>query len=105
MSGPRPAATNQTPPDHPLPPAADLYRFNEGTHVRLWEHLGAHPVVAGGVEGTYFAVWAPNAHAVSVSGDFNGWAPQMHPRSPRATSGIWEGFVEGVSNGSVYKFH
>jgi 1,4-alpha-glucan branching enzyme len=83
----------------------DLHLFNEGTHFRLYEKLGAHPVRRDGAEGTYFAVWAPNAERVCVMGDFNGWARTGHPLSPRATSGIWEGFVEGVGPGMRYKYH
>ena len=64
----------------------DLFLFNEGTHTRLWERLGAHPQRARGVDGTFFAVWAPNARSVSVIGDFNGWDPRAHPLSPR---GAW----------------
>jgi 1,4-alpha-glucan branching enzyme len=78
----------------------DLYLFNEGTHVRLYEKLGAHP----GRDGTFFAVWAPNAEAVSVTGNFNGWNKQSHPLAPRGRSGIWEGFVSGVGKGTLYKY-
>jgi len=67
----------------------DLYLFNEGTHTTLGEHLGAHPMGAGGAAGTSFAVWAPGARAVSVAGDFNGWQPGSHPLAPRASSGIF----------------
>src|SRR5207253_2203543 len=73
----------------------DLYLFNEGTHLHLADKLGAHPGIFEGVEGTIFAVWAPNASAVSVVGDFNDWRPSRHLLRPRATSGIWEGFVPG----------
>src|SRR5687768_9877461 len=55
----------------------DLYLFNEGTHFRIYEKLGAHPMSHEGVEGTYFAVWAPNAERVSVIGEFNGWQPGL----------------------------
>ncbi|MDR7416663.1 MAG: 1,4-alpha-glucan branching protein GlgB [Armatimonadota bacterium] len=78
----------------------DVYLFNEGTHLRAYEKLGAHPVEGG----TYFAVWAPNAQRVSVIGDFNGWDPYRHPLSPRGRSGIWEGFVPGVGPGALYKY-
>ncbi len=82
----------------------DLYLFNEGTHYRLYEKLGAHPLTANGPEGTYFAVWAPNAEHVFVMGDFNAWDKESHPLRPRGESGIWEGFVPGVSKGTCYKY-
>jgi 1,4-alpha-glucan branching enzyme len=83
----------------------DLHLFNEGTHLRLYEKLGAHPCSKDGVEGTYFAVWAPNARGVSVVGDFNGWERGRNPLQPRASSGIWEGFVPGAEQGARYKYH
>ncbi|MBI2790296.1 MAG: 1,4-alpha-glucan branching protein GlgB [Elusimicrobia bacterium] len=83
----------------------DLHLFNEGTHVRLYDKLGAHLETHGGKEGTRFAVWAPNAKKVSVIGDFNGWAKTKHPLKPRASSGIWEGFIPGVGKGAVYKYY
>jgi len=83
----------------------DLYLFNEGTHSRLYDKLGAHLMEVQGVSGTYFAVWAPDADAVYVVGDFNGWNKESHPLRPRTSSGIWEGFVPGVGQGVVYKYH
>ncbi|MGC8962698.1 MAG: 1,4-alpha-glucan branching protein GlgB [Candidatus Bipolaricaulaceae bacterium] len=83
----------------------DLWLFNEGNHSALYEVLGAHPISWRGRAGTYFAVWAPNAEAVSVVGDFNGWTPGKNPLSPRGVSGIWEGFVPGVGPGALYKYH
>ena len=83
----------------------DLFLFNEGTHFTLWEKLGAHPTSAGGEAGVAFAVWAPNAEAVSVCGDFNGWSPDSHALAPRGGSGIWEGFVPGLERGALYKYH
>lgn len=83
----------------------DLYLFNEGTHFRLYDKLGAHPIRSEGVEGTYFAVWAPNAEQVSVIGTFNEWAEDRHPLRLRGQSGIWEGFIPGVGKGTLYKFH
>jgi 1,4-alpha-glucan branching enzyme len=83
----------------------DLYLFNEGTHLRLYDHLGAHLVATGGEKGTYFAVWAPAAESVSVIGEFNGWSPKAHPLVARENSGIWEGFISGVEKGAVYKYH
>jgi 1,4-alpha-glucan branching enzyme len=83
----------------------DLYLFNEGSHTHLFEKLGAHLVAAGGIDGTYFAVWAPDAEAISVVGDFNGWDPGAHPLRPKQQSGIWEGFIPGVGRGALYKYH
>ena len=84
----------------------DIYLFKEGNHFRLYEKMGAHVVTAGGVEGTYFAVWAPNARSVAVIGDFNGWNPTSHPLSARWDgSGIWEGFIPGLGQGVIYKYH
>jgi 1,4-alpha-glucan branching enzyme len=85
--------------------ADDLHLFNEGTHRRLYEKLGAHPIATSAERGTQFAVWAPNAHEVTVIGDFNGWDRGATPLSPRASSGIWEGFVPGVGRGDIYKYH
>ena len=83
----------------------DLYLFNEGSHIRLYERLGAHPLSIGDKTGTYFAVWAPNARRVSVAGDFNGWDKQGFELRPRQGSGIWEGFIPGVGSGMLYKYH
>ncbi len=83
----------------------DLYLFNEGTHYRIHEKLGAHLITSGGEAGTCFGVWAPNAREVFVMGSFNGWNRHSHPLQARGNSGIWEGFVPGVSKGSLYKFH
>ena len=83
----------------------DLYLFNEGSHLRLYEKLGAHPMRAGGSEGTHFAVWAPDAERVFVTGDFNGWDKTGLPLRPRGSSGIWEGLVTGVGKGALYKYH
>jgi 1,4-alpha-glucan branching enzyme len=82
----------------------DLHYFNEGTHVRLYRSLGAHPETVAGVPGVYFAVWAPDADGIFVVGDFNGWNRSSHPLHGRGSSGIWEGFVPGVKKGDVYKY-
>jgi len=82
----------------------DLHFFNEGTHSGLAAKLGAHPMRAGGVNGTYFAVWAPSATGVAVVGDFNEWDGGRDTLHPRASSGIWEGFVPGAGAGSTYKY-
>ena len=83
----------------------DLYLFNEGTHNQLYRRLGAHAGSMNGEDGTHFAVWAPNARAVSVFGDFNDWRPGEIALEPVGVSGIWAGFVPGVPTGSTYKYH
>src|SRR6266576_2082323 len=83
----------------------DLYLFNEGSHYRVYDKLGAHMLTAGGETGTCFGVWAPNARSVSVIGSFNQWHPKTHPLHSRGNSGIWEGFVPGANKGALYKFH
>jgi len=83
----------------------DRYLFNEGSHFRLYEKLGAHPLTIDGQKGTYFAVWAPDAERVFVIGDFNGWDKTSHPLSPSGQSGIWEGFIPGIGKAAHYKYH
>jgi len=93
----------------------DLWLFNEGTHSRLYEHLGAHLV--DGQPGTdvsdragettrdaCFAVWAPNASQISVVGDFNDWNPGSCPMTPEGASGVWEALVPGLTPGTRYKY-
>jgi 1,4-alpha-glucan branching enzyme len=83
----------------------DIYLFKEGSHFRLYEKMGAHPMTALGSSGTFFAVWAPNAEGVAVIGDFNGWDPERHPLGLRwDDSGIWEGFIPGLGQGASYKY-
>src|SRR5215468_5293778 len=96
-------ATITTSPSSPLTDF-DLYLFNEGTHVRVYEKLGAHVLEVGGTRGVMFAVWAPTADSVSVIGDFNQWDPAATPLQSRQSSGIWEGFVPGIGQGTVYKY-
>jgi 1,4-alpha-glucan branching enzyme len=83
----------------------DLYLFNEGNHFNLYDKLGAHPFKTDDTEGTYFAVWAPNARDVYVIGDFNGWNHTSHRLQHRGVSGIWEGAIKGVKAGSAYKYY
>jgi len=84
---------------HDLLGDADLHLFNEGTHRRLWEKLGAHPRDGG----TWFGVWAPSAQHVSVIGDVGGWTEEF-PLHERGASGIWAGDVDGFGVGNRYKF-
>jgi 1,4-alpha-glucan branching enzyme len=83
----------------------DIYLFNEGSHHQLYRMFGAHPTIAEARAGTSFAVWAPNAAQVFVSGDFNDWDKTSHPLHLREPSGVWEGFIAGVVPGSRYKYH
>jgi len=83
----------------------DSHLFNEGSHFRLYDRLGAHVVNHAGRSGTYFAVWAPNAQQVSVIGDFNDWDKSRHPLSPKGSTGIWEGFFPDIGKGTLYKYH
>lgn len=82
----------------------DRYLYNNGRHYEIYEKLGAHPRNYEGKDGMYFAVWAPHAEQVGVTGDFNGWNPDADPMTPLADSGIWEAFVPGVSTGELYKY-
>jgi 1,4-alpha-glucan branching enzyme len=81
----------------------DLYLFNQGSHFRLYEKLGAH-LIAGENTGTYFAVWAPDAEQVFVMGDFNQWHRDSHALMPKGQSGIWEGFFPDMGKGALYKY-
>ena len=98
---PKPSGTSADPRCASLLTEQDLYLFNEGTHCRLYDKMGAHPRPGG----TSFAVWAPDAEQVFVTGDFNEWDRGRHPLSPRGGSGIWEGFIPGVGKGQIYKYH
>jgi 1,4-alpha-glucan branching enzyme len=96
---------NETIAEPSLLTQQDLYLFNEGSHLRLYDKLGAHLRSFDGARGCNFAVWAPGARRVSVIGDFNGWDKSAHPLHPRESSGIWEGFIPGVGPGARYKYH
>ncbi len=82
----------------------DLHLAGEGRHEELWNRLGAHVRAVDGVTGTAFALWAPNAHGVSVVGDFNLWDPRLHPMRSLGSTGLWELFVPEVAPGERYKF-
>jgi len=84
----------------------DIYLFKSGRHYQLYEKMGSHEVTIDGEPGAYFAVWAPNAESVSVIGNFNYWSPNAHPLAARwDESGIWEGWIPGIRNGELYKYH
>jgi 1,4-alpha-glucan branching enzyme len=82
----------------------DEYLLAEGTHQRIWNVLGAHVMQHEGADGTHFAVWAPNARRVSVVGDFNHWDGRRHTMRRRGTTGVWEIFLPGIGEGTVYKY-
>ena len=82
----------------------DLHLIREGRHEQLWQVLGAHPQTHDGTFGTGFAVWAPNAQAVRVIGDFNSWDGSTAAMRSMGSSGVWELFLPGVGAGSTYKY-
>ncbi|WP_285314420.1 1,4-alpha-glucan branching enzyme [Pseudarthrobacter sp. fls2-241-R2A-168] len=86
----------------------DLHLIGEGRHEKLWQVLGAHvqhyKSSLGDVDGVSFAVWAPNAQAVRIKGDFNGWDGRENSLRSLGSSGVWEIFVPGVTAGACYKF-
>ncbi len=92
----------------PLIGEQDLHYLGEGSHLRPFEVLGAHPMTLGdgvyAMDGVRFAVWAPNASRVSVVGDFNGWDGRRHPMRARGSSGIWELFVPHAAAGDRYRY-
>jgi 1,4-alpha-glucan branching enzyme len=84
----------------------DVRNFQNGTHYSLYQLFGNKQLEVAGVLGTYFAVWAPNATAVFVKGNFNDWNNDTHPLKVRQdSSGIWEGFIPAILQGEVYKYH
>ena len=82
----------------------DLHLFGEGKHWQLYDKLGAQITTIDGVEGVNFSVWAPNATSVSLVGDFNGWDGRRHPMRKHIPAGVWELFVPGLCEGTLYKF-
>ena len=82
----------------------DLYLLGEGSDANIYRKLGAHPKTVSGVNGTRFAVWAPNASRVSVVGDFNSWDGRRHVMRLHPGNGIWEIFLPGVGEGALYKY-
>ncbi len=84
----------------------DIFLFKQGNHAKIYEKLGAHPVIMKKTAGTHFAVWAPAARAMSVIGEFNDWNPKAHPMNVRWDgSGIWEVFIPQITPGVMYKYH
>jgi 1,4-alpha-glucan branching enzyme len=81
----------------------DDYLTSEGSHLKQFEKMGAHAITHGGVKGVHFAVWAPNASRVSVTGDFNAWDGRCHPMRKRST-GVWEIFIPELRAGAAYKY-
>jgi 1,4-alpha-glucan branching enzyme len=82
----------------------DDYYIREGSHLRLFDKMGAHPLKHEGADGFHFAVWAPNARRVSVVGDFNNWDGRRHVMRLRQDTGIWEIFVPDIQAGAIYKY-
>jgi 1,4-alpha-glucan branching enzyme len=82
----------------------DIYLLSEGTHYESFEKLGAHLVTINGEAGVQFSTWAPNAHSLSVVGDFNGWNSDANPMHRVHNSSIWSCFIPGLKEGDIYKF-
>jgi len=87
----------------PLLTDFDIYLFNEGNHHLIYEKMGAHPVEVEGVQGVYFAVWAPNARNVSIVGNFNNWDGRKH-QMRLLNGGVWDLFIPELQVGELYKF-
>ena len=82
----------------------DQYLFGEGTHYEIYKKLGAHPTEYNGEQGVYFAVWAPHAKGVRVVGEFNCWGSDGYPMKRLDPLGIYEVFIPGLREGSMYKY-
>jgi 1,4-alpha-glucan branching enzyme len=82
----------------------DDWLFGEGTHVLLYDRLGARLMVHEGTTGVHFAVWAPNARRVSIVGEFNAWDGRRHVMRKRVDTGVWEIFLPGLGEGTLYKY-
>jgi 1,4-alpha-glucan branching enzyme len=103
-SGRPSARSRRRNPSNPALTDLDVYLFNEGTHLRLYDRMGAHPAGDSPADGTHFAVWAPNAERVSVIGEFNDWTPGDDPLEVRGNSGIFEGTIPTAQRGALYKY-
>ena len=82
----------------------DRYLFSNGTHYKIYDKLGAHGMIIGGIEGTIFRVWAPGARGLSVIGDFNSWDGRVHQMRSLGDSGIWEIFIPEIGQNELYKY-
>jgi len=82
----------------------DRYLFNKGTNYKIYDHLGSHITKVSHIDGTVFRVWAPNAKAVAVLGDFNNWDKRVHQMRSLGISGIWELFIPQLSEHETYKY-
>jgi len=82
----------------------DDYYLKQGSHLRLFDRMGAHPLTHEGADGFHFAVWAPNAARVSIVGAFNAWDGRRHVMRHRADTGVWEIFIPGIKGGEPYKY-
>ncbi len=90
--------------ENPYLESFPLYLYNQGKNFSCYDFLGAHKTDKFGIKGYSFAVWAPNAQSVSVTGDFNGWNTDKNPMYPQGQTGIWHVFIEGVADGQNYKY-
>ncbi len=82
----------------------DLYLFNEGSHHKIYEKLGAHPHTVNGRKGIHFAVWAPSAKSVSLVCNYNYWDGRSHPMQPIGSTGVWSVFIPDITTGEMYKY-
>jgi 1,4-alpha-glucan branching enzyme len=88
----------------PVLGSLDDWLLGQGSDTRLYDHLGAHSILHEGVAGVHFAVWAPHAKRVSVVGDFNAWDGRRHAMRKRVDTGVWEIFVPGLAENTLYKY-
>ncbi len=88
----------------PILPEFDRHLFAEGQHWHIYQKLGAHLKTVDGIDGVYFAVWAPNAQRISIVGEFNRWDGRCHPMRNLGGCGIWELFIPELGEGCLYKF-
>lgn len=90
--------------EYKLPTAEEIYLFHEGTNYHTYRQFGSHLTSEEGQKGVRFTVWAPHAQQVSVAGDWNNWNAEEYPLHKLDQSGVWSGFVSGISEGTIYKY-